>query len=49
MLEHMGLVGMQERAKLIGGSVSVNSTPGSGTSVILSIPVLSKQLTETIF
>jgi len=48
MLEHMGLVGMQERAKLIGGSMNVDSTPGAGTSVILSIPVLSKQLTEII-
>ncbi|MEW6142409.1 MAG: PAS domain S-box protein [Chloroflexota bacterium] len=34
----LGLAGMQERAKLIGGTSSIQSTPGLGTSVILEAP-----------
>ncbi len=34
----LGLVGMNERAASIGGSVRVDSAPGSGTRVRLSIP-----------
>jgi signal transduction histidine kinase len=28
---HYGLIGMRERARLIGGKLSVESTPGAGT------------------
>jgi len=31
--EHLGLLGMQERAGRIGGRLSITSTPGSGTVV----------------
>jgi len=34
----MGLVGMQERAKQLGGSLTVTSAPGGGTTVRASIP-----------
>jgi NarL family two-component system sensor histidine kinase YdfH len=34
---HYGLIGMRERARLIGGKLSVESTPGAGTIVRLSI------------
>lgn len=34
----LGLVGMQERAALVGGSVLVESAPGDGTTVRLVIP-----------
>jgi len=34
----LGLAGMQERARLIGGTFSIQSTPGLGTSVILESP-----------
>ncbi|MBN1313116.1 MAG: sensor histidine kinase [Anaerolineae bacterium] len=34
---HYGLIGMRERARLIGGELSVDSTPGAGTVVRLSI------------
>lgn len=34
-----GLRGMQERAALVGGSVSLNSAPGEGTRVVLGIPI----------
>jgi len=35
---HFGLHGMQERAELIGGKVTVWSAPESGTEIELSIP-----------
>jgi PAS domain S-box-containing protein len=31
--DHLGLVTMQERARLLGGELTVKSTPGKGTSV----------------
>ena len=34
-----GLVGMQERAGLVGGTLEIDSEPGAGTSVRLSIPL----------
>lgn len=36
---HFGLVGMRERAALVGGRLDVGSTAGSGTSVIARVPV----------
>ncbi|HLF41259.1 MAG TPA: sensor histidine kinase, partial [Acidimicrobiia bacterium] len=35
----LGLAGMRERASLVGGSVTVTSTPASGTRVELEVPV----------
>ena len=35
----LGLAGIQERAKLIGGSVTVHSEPGKGTTVTVEAPV----------
>lgn len=35
---HLGLAGMRERAVLLGGSLSVDSTPGRGTRVTVVIP-----------
>jgi two-component system sensor histidine kinase DegS len=35
----MGLVGMHERAALLGGTLDVASAPGEGTTVTLRIPV----------
>lgn len=34
----LGLAGMQERARLLGGSVEILSTPGEGTTVIIEVP-----------
>ena len=34
----LGLMGMKERAHLLGGTVEVCSKPGKGTTVILSVP-----------
>jgi signal transduction histidine kinase len=35
---HFGLMGIQERAFLYGGQMSIRSTPGEGTEVIVQIP-----------
>jgi NarL family two-component system sensor histidine kinase YdfH len=35
---HYGLVGLQERAHLAGGQLSILSAPGQGTRVRLSLP-----------
>jgi len=37
----LGLAGMQERAQLIGGRLTVQSEPGKGTTVIVQAPVNS--------
>lgn len=35
----LGLLGMQERAELLGGKLEVQSSPEKGTTVIVSIPI----------
>ena len=35
----LGLLGMRERAAMLGGGVSISSAPGKGTSVIAWIPL----------
>jgi len=35
----LGLVGMYERARLLGGTLVVDSAPGRGTRVIVNVPV----------
>jgi len=34
----LGLVGMQERARLLGGTIEVKSTLGKGTTLIVEVP-----------
>jgi len=34
----LGLAGMQERARLLGGTLEVESTPGKGTTLIVEVP-----------
>ncbi len=36
---HVGLLGMRERAALVGGELSVESSPEDGTTVIVTVPV----------
>jgi len=38
---HFGLLGMSERAKRLGGRLTVNSTPGKGATVLVEIPLNS--------
>ena len=35
----VGLVGIRERAHLIAGSVTIESSPGQGTTVCVSVPL----------
>ncbi|OYU45605.1 MAG: hypothetical protein CFE44_06605 [Burkholderiales bacterium PBB4] len=35
----LGVLGMKERAELLGGSLSIESAPGAGTSVCLLLPL----------
>ncbi len=35
----LGLIGMHERARLLGGSLAVKSEPGAGTKVVVNVPV----------
>jgi two-component system NarL family sensor kinase len=36
---HFGLIGMRERARLLGGTLEVASAPGSGTRIDLDVPL----------
>jgi signal transduction histidine kinase len=36
--ESLGVLGMQERATLVGGSLTLESTPGKGSTVVLTCP-----------
>lgn len=40
--EHFGLTGMNERVKLLGGTLCIDSTPGSGTCLVCCVPLLEK-------
>jgi len=37
-LQHLGLLGIQERAELAGGEVQLRSVPGSGTRILVKVP-----------
>jgi len=41
-----GLLGMSERVKLLGGDMYIESTPGSGTCIRISIPFQARQRGE---
>lgn len=36
---HFGLIGMRERAEQIGGSLSIHSANGSGTEIVVDVPI----------
>ena len=36
----LGLAGMQERARLLGGTLRINSKLGKGTQVVVELPLL---------
>jgi len=35
----LGLVGMRERAWLVGGTLEIESAPGKGTTIFARVPV----------
>jgi signal transduction histidine kinase len=40
---HFGLVSMGERASLAGGSLTIDSSPGAGTTVRVSFPLAPRE------
>lgn len=38
---HLGLIGMRERARLLGGNLSIQTQPGRGTKVTITVPMPS--------
>ncbi|MBI4459210.1 MAG: sensor histidine kinase, partial [Acidobacteria bacterium] len=43
----LGLIGMEERARLLGCKLSVQSKPGSGTRIVVEVP-LKREATEAM-
>ncbi|MDQ0166352.1 sensor histidine kinase [Bacillus horti] len=43
-----GLIGMQERVKLLNGHMVVQSSPGNGTKLLIVLPIQKDQLEEGI-
>ncbi len=41
--EHLGVMGMRERVALLGGDVTITSAPGEGTTVRITLPVVSRE------
>jgi signal transduction histidine kinase len=41
----LGLYGMEERASLVGGRLTVESAPGSGTTVVVEVPLALTEVT----
>ena len=40
---HMGLLGMKQRAEMLGGNVNIKTSEGVGTAITFSIPVLPQR------
>jgi len=36
--EHLGLIGMKERAQYIGGKIDIQSKQDHGTRIVLTVP-----------
>ena len=39
----LGLLGMKERAQMIGGTLTINSKPGTGTALFITVPLMRKE------
>ena len=39
----IGLIGIEERARLIGGAFEIESSPGEGTTLYVSVPYIRVQ------
>ncbi|MFG2002393.1 sensor histidine kinase [Spirillospora sp. NPDC048911] len=44
---HYGLVGMEERARQVGGRLTVHSRPGDGTTIVITVPSAPPPVAET--
>ncbi len=38
---HFGLVGLRERAEALGGTLTIESAPGKGTTIVVEVPVVN--------
>jgi signal transduction histidine kinase len=38
---HLGLIGMQERAEMLGGKLLVDSAPQAGTTLVVEMPYVN--------
>jgi signal transduction histidine kinase len=45
-MKSIGLLGMRERAALLGGDVRLTGAPGKGTTVIVSIPIATRRTNQ---
>jgi signal transduction histidine kinase len=45
----LGLIGMRERAMLVGATLTITSSPGAGCSVVLSLPLLETEKSSPSF
>jgi signal transduction histidine kinase len=41
--DRFGLAGMRERARLLGGSMRIESAPGQGTSIVVELPLAARE------
>jgi signal transduction histidine kinase len=41
---HLGLLGMEERAHMAGGSLQIESKPGQGTTIVVEVPYVDSDL-----
>ena len=39
---HVGLLGMKQRAEMLGGDVKIRTAKGGGTTIIFNLPIQSK-------
>ena len=46
--EHLGLLGMRERSRLLGGRLEVHSVLGRGTSVVATLPLNAHQSRDEV-
>jgi signal transduction histidine kinase len=42
----LGLYGMRERAALLGGTLTIESTPGMGTTIFVDVPLVKRSIRE---
>jgi len=38
--DHLGLLGLRERAEALGGTLTLESAPGGGTTVVVEVPIV---------
>lgn len=44
----LGLLGMRERAHMLGGTLCIEAVPGNGTKVVAAVPVPAAERSETL-